>query len=145
MTTRIAITHRIERTFNGNVALPTHWLRLRPAPDSRARITAYSMKLAPEPHFLNWLRDPFENYIARLDLPEPLPYLNIAVEILAELEPVNPFDFLIEPYAGNHPFEYTPQLQKELAPYLAPGEQGPRLRAFLEQLGRTPQPTVQRL
>ncbi|HTU59190.1 MAG TPA: transglutaminase family protein, partial [Polyangiales bacterium] len=145
MTTRIAITHRIDRSFSKTIELATHWLRLRPAPEAPARITAYSLELDPEPHFVNWLRDPFENYIARVDLPEPLPYLNMAVEILAELEPKNPFDFLIEPYAAKHPFEYTPQLQKELAPYLAVGEQSARTRAFFDTLGQEPSTTIERL
>lgn len=145
MTTRIAITHRIDRSFSRTIRLATHWLRLRPAPESHARISAYSLTLDPEPHFVNWLRDPFENHIARLDLPEPLPYLNLAVEILAELEPKNPFDFLIEPYAAKHPFEYTPQLQKELAPYLALGEPSARVRAFFETIAREPVATVQRI
>lgn len=145
MTTRIAITHRIERTFSKTIKLSTHWLRLRPAPDTPARITAYSLELAPEPHFVNWLRDPFENHIVRLDLPEPLPYLHTAVEILAELVPKNPFDFLIEPYAVKHPFEYTTQLKKELAPYLAVGEPSARTRVFFETLERKEVATIQRL
>jgi uncharacterized protein (DUF2126 family)/transglutaminase-like putative cysteine protease len=147
VTTRIAITHRIDRSFSKTVRLATHWLRLRPAPEALARITAYSLELDPEPHFVNWLRDPFENHIARLDLPEPLPSLNIAVEILAELEPKNPFDFLVEPYASKHPFEYTPQQRKELAPYLALGQPSARMREFFKTLvhDHAPVPTVQRL
>ena len=145
MTTRIAITHRIDRSFSKTIALATHWLRLRPAPEAPARITAYSLELTPQPHFVNWLRDPFENHIARLDLPEPLPYLNVAVEILAELEPKNPFDFLIEPYAAKHPFDYTAQQEKELAPYLALGEPSARTRAFFETLERKPVATIQRV
>jgi uncharacterized protein (DUF2126 family)/transglutaminase-like putative cysteine protease len=145
VTTRIAITHRIDRSFSKTIELATHWVRLRPAPEAPARITAYSLQLEPLPHFVNWLRDPFENHIARLDLPEPLPYLNLAVEILAELEPKNPFDFLVEPYAAKHPFEYTEQQQKELAPYLALGELSARTRAFFETLKRAPVATIQRV
>ncbi|HET8937269.1 MAG TPA: transglutaminase family protein [Polyangiales bacterium] len=145
MTTRIAITHRIDRSFSRTIRLGTHWLRLRPAPETHARITAYSLKLDPQPHFVNWLRDPFENPIARVDLPEPLPHLNLAVEILAELEPKNPFDFLIEPYAAKHPFEYTAQQRKELAPYLALGGPSARVRAFFATLEQKSVATVQRL
>jgi uncharacterized protein (DUF2126 family)/transglutaminase-like putative cysteine protease len=145
VTIRIAITHRIDRSFSKTIRLATHWLRLRPAPEAPAHITAYSLELEPLPHFVNWLRDPFENYIARIDLPEPLPYLNIALEILAELEPKNPFDFLIEPYAAKHPFEYTAQQRKELAPYLAVDDPSARARTFFGTLERKPVPTVQRL
>ena len=118
MNTRVAVTHTLEQRFERPVRLSTHWLRLRPAPQTRARITAYSLALLPRPHFLNWLRDPFENHIARLDLPEPVKSLRIELEFIAELVPVNPFDFLTEPDAAQYPFDYPAQLRKELAPYL---------------------------
>ena len=101
MSTRIALRHRIEQRFSRAVRLSTHWLRLRPAPGIRTRITAYSLKVEARPHWLNWLRDPLENYIGRLDLPEPIARLGVDVELVAELDPLNPFDFLVEPYAAD--------------------------------------------
>ncbi len=119
MSTRIALRHRIVERFSHPVRLSTQWLRLRPAPSIGTRVTAYSLKVDAQPHFLNWLRDPFENHIARLDLPEPVPRLGLDVELIAELEPLDPFDFLVESCAANYPFEYATALCKELAPYLA--------------------------
>ncbi|MEY4579765.1 MAG: hypothetical protein RL701_4468 [Pseudomonadota bacterium] len=145
MNTRVAITHRIEQRFDHPVRMSTHWLRLRPAPQTRAAITAYSLHVNTQPHFLNWVRDPFENYLARLDLPEPVTALDIELEMIAELEPVNPFDFLTEGDAFEHPFEYPEQLQKELVPYLARTEPGPRLLKWLAKLERAAVPTVERL
>ncbi|MGZ8217769.1 transglutaminase family protein [Methylomagnum sp.] len=136
--TRIALTHTIERRHAQRVLLPTHWLRLRPAPHTQADITAFSIKVGTEPHFLNWVRDPFENYLARLDLPEPVSGLAMTVDLVADLTPVNPFDFLTEPYAANFPFKYPDQLRKELKPYLHIPEPGPRLTAFLKTLDRKP-------
>jgi len=143
--TRVAITHRIEQRFERQLRLSTHWLRLRPAPQTRARVSAYSLVVHAQPHFLNWVRDPFENHLARLDLPEPIAALGIEVELIAELEPINPFDFLSEPYAGQHPFEYPAQLQKELAPYLQVAAPGPKLRAWLAALDRSASSTTERL
>ncbi len=136
MTDRIALTHRIEHRFARRVQLSTHWLRLRPAPHARGT-EAYSLKIDAEPHFLNWLRDPYENYLARLDLPEPLFRLGFDVEIIAALDDVNPFDFLVEPFASNYPFEYPPQLRKELAPYLRVDHPGPWLTDWLSGLDRS--------
>ena len=143
--TRVAVTHTIEQRFERPVRLSTHWLRLRPAPQTRARITAYSLALHPEPHFLNWVRDPFENHLARLDLPEPAASLGIELEFIAELAPINPFDFLTEPDAATCPFVYAPQLRKELGPYLRLAAPGPRLATWLGQLDSTPAATVARL
>ena len=145
---RVAITHTIEQHFDRPVRLSTHWLRLRPAPQTRARITAYSLAIDAGPYFLNWVRDPFENYLARLDLPEPLTQLGIALELIAELAPINPFDFLTEPYAAKHPFEYPEQLKKELAPYLHLATlvgQGPHWSAFTRQFERDTMTTTERL
>lgn len=135
MTDRIALTHRFEHRFGQRSQLSTHWLRLRPAPHARG-IEAYSLDIQAEPHFLNWLRDPYENHLARLDLPEPVFRLGIEVEIIARLDDVNPFDFLVEPFAGNYPFEYPAQLRKELAPYLRIDRPGPRLIDWLAALDR---------
>ena len=145
MSMRVAITHRIEQRFARQVRLPTHWLRLRPAPEQRAKIVAFSLAVNAEPHFLNWVRDPFENHLGRLDFPEPLAGFGITLELIAELEPTNPFDFLAEPYAAEHPFEYPDQLKKELSPYLLAGAPGPRLSAWLAKVERTSTTTVERL
>jgi uncharacterized protein (DUF2126 family)/transglutaminase-like putative cysteine protease len=145
MKARVAVTHTLEERFEHPVRLSTHWLRLRPAPQTRARVTAYSLALHAGPHFLNWVRDPFENYLARLDLPEPVKSLGIELEFIAELTPVIPFDFLTEPDAARYPFGYPAHLRKELAPYLRTPAPGPRLSAWLARLDRSAASTVERL
>jgi uncharacterized protein (DUF2126 family)/transglutaminase-like putative cysteine protease len=138
MTTRIALTHILAQRFERRVLLPTHWLRLRPAPHTRSSISAYSLRVGAEPHFLNWVRDPFENHLARLDLPEPLFGLDLALDLIADLEPANPFDFLVEGPASNYPFKYPEQVLKELQPYLHLPEPGPKLTEWLENLEPEP-------
>ncbi len=145
MTTRIALTHRIDLRFNRPVQVSTHWLRLRPAPHCKAPIEAYSLKVEAEPNFLNWVRDPYENFLARLDLPEPISKLGLTVEVIANLTPINPFNFLVEPYAYKFPFAYPAHLAKELTPYLQTAEIGPRLAGWLASLKLEPGSTVERL
>ncbi len=137
MSTRIALTQRFAYRFSRPVQLSTHWLRLRPAPHTPCAIAAYSLRVEADPNWLNWLRDPFENHLGRLDIPEPTSKLAIEVELIADLEPVNPFDFLVEPFASKYPFDYPQQLRKELAPYLRVGKTGPRLTAWLDGLSPT--------
>jgi len=144
MTQRIALTARIAENFERRVQLSTHWLRLRPAPQAGG-IEAYSLRVDAEPHFLNWLRDPYENHLARLDLPEPVSSLGFDLEIIAALEPSNPFDFLTDPYAANYPFQYPDQLRKELVPYLRIDQPGPWLTDWLGSLDRSPQYIVEKL
>lgn len=142
---RIALRHRLDARFDRPVRLSTHWLRLRPAPHCRARIEAYSLRVSPEAHFLNWVRDPFENHLGRLDFPEPVSRAEVDVEIIAALEPANPFDFLLEGEATAHPFDYPEQLRKELAPYLRPVQGGDRLAGWLAGLDRSGMATLDRL
>lgn len=137
MSNRIALRHRFEQRFDRRVSLSTHWLRLRPAPHAKG-IVAYSLRIDADPHFINWARDPYENEIARLDLPEPIARLGFDVELLVDLTPVNPFDFLVEPYASRYPFVYPEDLRKELTPYLRVEPAGPRLMAWFESLDREP-------
>ncbi|MBT8125847.1 MAG: transglutaminase family protein [Gammaproteobacteria bacterium] len=145
MSTRISLNQRYAYRFDRPVRLSTHWLRLRPAPHTPCEISAYSLRIDADPSWLNWLRDPFENHLARLDLAEPVSSVSITMELIAKLEPINPLDFLVERFASSYPFDYPQQLRKELAPYLRIGETGPHVSAWLDQLDRGPGYIVERL
>ena len=51
----------------------------------------------------------------------------ITVDLVADMTVINPFDFFVEQYAEQFPFDYPPQLAAELAPYLEPETPGPLL------------------
>ena len=142
MAIRVALEHHTEYRFDRPVAIHPHLLRLRPAPHSRTPIGAYSLRVEPAEHFINWQQDPFGNYLARLVFPKPARRLAITVEVIAELATINPFDFFVEDYAGKYPFTYPPGLRTELAPYLVAGENGPLLAQRLAQISRQPRPIV---
>ncbi len=134
MAIRVAIHHTTEYRFDRLTTLYPHVLRLRPAPHSRTRIHAYSLRIEPEQHFINWQQDPFGNFQARLVFPEPATHLKFTVELIAEMTSINPFDFFVEDYAEHYPFHYDEQLRKELVPYLEIRESGPRLMALVEDI-----------
>ena len=106
MTIRVAIHHRTHYQFDRLVSVAPHTLRLRPAPHSRTPTVSYSLKVLPEKHFINWQQDPFGNYQARLVFPEKTRELFFEVEVVADMTVYNPFDFFVEKYAENYPFEY---------------------------------------
>ena len=70
MAIRVALRHKTHYKFDREVDIAPHLLRLRPAPHVRSRIHGYSLKVAPQTHFVNWQQDPFGNYQARLVFPE---------------------------------------------------------------------------
>jgi uncharacterized protein (DUF2126 family)/transglutaminase-like putative cysteine protease len=131
MTIRVAIRHKTVYNFDRSVSLSPHVFRLRPAVHSRTPIKGYSLRIEPENHFINWQQDPFGNLLARVVFPEKCTRLSVEVEVIAELTVINPFDFFVEEYAENYPFNYDSLLQKELQPYLEITEQGPLLKKWL--------------
>ena len=119
MAIHAALEHRTVYRFDRWVRLSPHVVRLRPAPSCRTPILAYSLRVEPEGHFINWQQDPFGNHLARLVFPEPARMLSITVDVVAEMTVINPFDFFLDPDAERYPFSYDPALARDLAPYLA--------------------------
>ncbi len=118
MTIRVAISHKTHYQFDRRISLAPHTIRLRPAPHCRTHIHAYSLKVEPANHFINWQQDPFGNYLARLVFPEKTEHLSIEVEVITDMDAINPFDFFLEEYAEHLLFDYPDDLKKELKPYL---------------------------
>lgn len=133
MAIRVAIRHKTTYTYDRPVALSPHVFRLRPAVHSRTPIEAYSFKLQPTDHFLNWQQDPFGNFQARVVFPEKATQMVVDVEVIANMQVINPFDFFIEEYADHYPFKYSSVLEKELAPYLEHKEEGKLLNAWVKK------------
>jgi transglutaminase-like putative cysteine protease len=64
------------------------------------------------------------------------------VNVVADLEPVNAFAFLLEPGFETIPFAYSPELARDLEPFLHIDPSGPLLRAFSAEIPAKPQRTV---
>lgn len=142
MTIRVAIHHKTTYHYDNRIQLSPHVFRLRPAVHSRTPILAYSLKILPAGHFMNWQQDPFGNYLARVVFPEKCTSLTVEVDLIANMTVYNPFDFFLEEYAKDFPFNYPDQLKKELSPYLEVCESGALLQEFLDETDRKPQGIV---
>jgi len=142
MAIRVALNHATHYRYDRPVVLSPHILRLRPAPHCRTPISAYSLKVEPAQHFINWQQDPFGNFLARLVFPERTTELGIVVDLVAEMTVINPFDFFVDDDAEHYPFRYGEGLAQDLAPYLEIKEDGPRLRQWLAGIDRRRQQIV---
>ena len=123
MTIKVALEHRTSYTFDRPVRVFPHVVRLRPAPHSRTAIEAYSLRVEPADHFINWQQDAVGNFVYRLTFPNPMSQLTITVGLIADLKSINPFDFFIEDWAETWPsggFSYPEAMADDLRPYLRP-------------------------
>ncbi|HOB62607.1 MAG TPA: transglutaminase family protein [Candidatus Competibacteraceae bacterium] len=136
MAIRVALHHQTSYHFDHPVGVAPHVIRLRPASHARTPVHAYSLKIEPAQHFINWMQDPFGNFQARLVFPEKVRELSITVDLIAEMTVINPFDFFVESYAEHYPFSYEGILRQELAPYLEIQESGPLLLDWLTSVNR---------
>ena len=132
MSILVGLHHATRYTYDRAVAIGPQVVRLRPAPHCRTRILSYSLRVAPEKHFLNWQQDPQSNFLARVVLPEPTNEFRVEVDLVAELAVLNPFDFFLEPEAETFPFKYDHSLEHELAPFQL---KGPPTPFFMKLLG----------
>ncbi len=134
MSIHAALYHRTTYTYEREVAISPHVVRLRPAPHSRTPILSYSLRVEPAGHFINWQQDPFGNYLARLVFPEKASKLEIVVDLVADMTTINPFDFFLEEAAETFPFAYDDALRAELAPYLRRTDADPGIDELARRL-----------
>jgi len=142
MAIHIALNHKTHYRYDRPIHLGPQIVRLRPAPHSRTPILAYSLKIHPKTHFINWQQDPQANYLARLVFPEPTTEFLVEVDLIAEMAIFNPFDFFLEPEAEECPFTYDPASARELRPFLETEPAGPLLTAWLSKVDRKPIRTI---
>jgi uncharacterized protein (DUF2126 family) len=142
MAIHVALNHKTHYKYERPIHLGPQVVRLRPAPHSRTPILAYSLKIEPATHFINWQQDPQGNYLARLVFPEPTDKFFIEVDLVAEMSVFNPFDFFLEPSAENFPIAYDDALLKELRPFLETESPGPLLSEWLSKVSRAKVRTI---
>lgn len=116
---RLNISHVTEYLFSAPVTLLPHRLLLRPRESHNIRIESSTLDIFPG-HVLQWKRDVLDNSVALVSFTEASDQLRIASNVVIQHYDENPFDFLVDDYAVNHPFAYAEAEHIELAPFLQP-------------------------
>lgn len=138
----MALHHETVYRYDHPVSLAPHLVRLRPASHCRTPILAYSLKVTPDDHFLNWQQDPYGNHIARFVFPNPTTELKVSVDLRADMTVINPFDFFLDEEVQQFPFSYGATQRKELAPYLDAAPPETLLADLIKELRREKVGTV---
>ncbi len=143
MSILVGLHHTSRYSYDRPASLGPQVVRLRPAPHCRSRIPSYSLTVTPARHFVNWQQDPHGNWLARYVFPEKTTEFSMTVDLRADLEVINPFDFFVEPYAEKWPFKFPPELNEDLAAFVATDPATPRLKEFIASIAREPRNTVE--
>ena len=142
MNIQVALNHRTQYRYDKAVSLGPQVIRLRPAPHCRTPILSYSLNVSPAEHLLKWQLDLHHNHLARVFFQDKTTEFVVEVNLIAELSPFNPFDFFLESDVEEYPFEYAPDLAKDLQPYRSVEPAGPLLLAFLDKLSGEKRGTI---
>ena len=129
---QVALRHRTIYRYDLAVSLGPQIIRLRPGSHCRTPILSYSLAVTPSEHSLSWQLDPSSNQLARLVLQNKTNEFVVEVNLIADLSPINPFEFLLDPAVEEYPFKYGPDLASDLHPYLMVEPPGPLLRTFVQ-------------
>jgi transglutaminase-like putative cysteine protease len=113
----LTILHDNVYRYARPVELTRHRLMLRPAESHGLQIRSESLKVHPA-HRLSWEHDVFYNSVAQLSFTEKAQELRITSRYTVEQFNINPFDFVLEIYTNDLPFDYRGDDAEDLVPYL---------------------------
>src|SRR3984957_13928596 len=138
----VGLHHATRYDYDRAIGLGPQIVRLRPAPHCRTRVPSYSLTVKPVQHFVNWQQDPHGNWLARFVFSERTKEFSVTVDLIADMEVINPFDFFVEPYADKWPFSFPAELREDLSAFVEPESAGPRFAALIRSVPRTHRNTV---
>ncbi|WP_101756807.1 transglutaminase family protein [Oceanicoccus sp. KOV_DT_Chl] len=134
MSIRVALKHSTDYRYSDPVLLFPQLIRLRPAPHCRTEIQHYHLNISPAEHLQYWQQDAFNNHILRVMFSQLISEFSIEVDIIANIQTINPFDFFIDDDASLWPLVYSAEMAQDLAPYLNVQAAGAEMQQFLNSL-----------
>ncbi len=116
---RVRIEHRTTYRYDRAVSFSPHIVRLFPRAEPGRFLRRIEFSTQPGA-VVRYRRDLFDNAVARCNYPDRAAELRFDFVADLEIQERNPFDFLLENYAAEFPFDYSPSEAARLAPYLRP-------------------------
>ena len=113
---KIGLRYQTIYRYEQPVGFSPHELRLFPRNDRFTRTSRMQLETQPDSR-TRFARDVFDNTVASCLFPEKSDELRLQLALDLELEPKDPFDFLLESDAVETPFEYDDSIRAMLEPY----------------------------
>lgn len=113
------IRHQITYSYTQSVNLKPHTLRLRPRCDGMQSLHAFSLRVDPQPSGISEIND-LDGGAIQVWFQTATQHLTIEASAVVETHRLNPYNFLLVPWATQLPIDYASSLATQLQPYLQP-------------------------
>lgn len=113
----LSISHVTVYRYSEPVRLGAHRLMVRPLEGHDVQIRSSTLQISPA-YRLRWIQDVFGNSIALVDFQEMANEMRVESTVTVEQYNKNPFDFVVDPFAMELPFQYPTDEWTDVAPYL---------------------------
>jgi transglutaminase-like putative cysteine protease len=116
---QFSVEHSTTYTYSQPVVLEPHILRLTPRSDGQQRLQSLELQILPEPLGQSAVSD-FEGNGAVKIWFAPQRESELVVTVRSQVETLctNPFNYLLEPWAQQLPFNYPASVLNQIQPYL---------------------------
>ena len=114
------ISHTTTYSYSQPVTLQPHLVRLRPRSNGWQTLKLFSLQVTPEPTSRSEIVDLDGNSLIKLWFPpQKTEQLQIQAQSQVETHELNPFNYLMEPWAARLAIDYPASLLMQLQPYLS--------------------------
>jgi len=113
---KLHIHHCSTYTYADKVGFSEHKFYLRPREDHHTRIQDFQLSIFPNAE-IKWVRDAAENCFGKAYFTGTSKQMVVDLQMTVAQLQENPFDFVLETHALNHPLQYTPGEREYLLPY----------------------------
>jgi uncharacterized protein (DUF2126 family)/transglutaminase-like putative cysteine protease len=138
----IQLTHITEYQYDKKIQIFPQYLRLTPSNHCKLPIDSFQLDISPQEHFIHQQQDVFGNQITRVAFKKASDFFKITVNLKVHWLNLNPFDFLIDQYAENYPFDYANNIQPYLTHYLIQAEPSETIKQWLIQYSPNTKNTI---
>ncbi len=121
VTMRYKILHNTSYVYSDRVSLNPHWIRLRSRSNHHQTLHYFNLDIHPQPLGQSAVLDLEGNAVEKIWFhPQEFDRLEIRATSEVETHCVNPFNYLLEPWAIELPIDYPSTLMAGLSPYFSP-------------------------